>query len=237
MASSPRILVVCSLTFLLLSGCSNRVENMANTIETTLFGHQGVELSTERVNAYPYAAAYIKTDDFPQAIAVLDRVSGDQRVYRTGGDEAITTRYGRVIGSSGVPGMPLFTENAAADPLKCHVVQQFRGSRELCPSNWERIVEVGNYGANKVQQWKLTSTTRVVGNSSYTHPDGTELEVAVIEEQGRADSNEFKNTFYAANGRVVYAHHWVSPQLGYVTWREMKPYSGDLPQQQGGNGQ
>lgn len=237
MASSPRILVVCALTTVFVSGCSTRVENMANTIETTLFGHEGVELSVERVNEYPYAAAYVKTEQFPQAIAVLDRVSGDERVYRTGGDEALTTRFGRVIASSGIPGMPLYTTNTSADPLKCHVVQQFRGSRERCPNAWQRAVEVGNYGENDVQSLTLSSTMRVTGQQSYTHPDGTALTVSVIKEQGQSGSREFTNTFYAANGRVVYAEQWVSPQLGYATWREMKPFSGDLPQQQGGTAQ
>lgn len=237
MASSPRILVVCALTAVLVSGCSTRVKNMANTIESTLFGHEGVELSTERVNDYPYAAAYLKTEAFPQAIAVLDRVSGEQRVYRTGGDEAVTTRYGRVLASSGIPGMPLYTSDVEADPLKCHVLQQFRGSRELCPTEWQRTVEVGNYGENEVQQLALTSTLRVTGQQSYTHPDGTALTVSVITEQGRTGSAEFKNTFYATKGRVVYAEQWVSPQLGYATWREMKPFSGDLPEQQNGSAQ
>lgn len=235
MASSPRILVVCALTVVLVSGCSARVKNMANTIESTLFGHEGVELSSERVNDYPYAAAYVKTEDFPQAIAVLDRVSGEQRVYRTGGDEAMTTRYGRVLASSGIPGMPLYTSDVAADPLKCHVLQQSRGSRELCPSEWRRTVEVGNYGENDVQKLNLSSTLRATGTQSYTHPDGTVLTVSVITEQGNSGSQAFTNTFYAANGRVVYAKQWVSPQLGYATWREMKPFSGDLPEQQNGN--
>lgn len=237
MAGSSRNLFISVILALLVSGCSTRVENMANTIETTLFGHADLELSVERVNAYPYAAAYVKTDDFPQAIAVLDRVSADQRVYRTGGDEALTTRYGRVLTSSAIPGLPLYTENAYADPLKCHVNQQSRGSKELCPQAWQRTVEVGNYGENDVQKLTLTSTFSVAGQQAYQHPDGTTLTVAVIREQGQAGAYEFTNTFYAANGRVVYAHQWVSPQLGYLTWREMKPFSGDLPQQQDGNEQ
>lgn len=237
MAGSSRILIIGVTLSLLLSGCSTRVENMANTIESTLFGHDDVELSVERVNAYPYAAAYIKTEEFPQAIAVLDRVNGYQRVYRTGGDEAVTTGYGRVLTSSGIPNMPIYTEGAKADPLKCHVLQQYRGTKELCPSVWQRRVEIGNYGENDVQQLDVTSSFNVAGQQSYQHPDGTDLTVTVIREQGKSGEYDFANRFYAVNGRVVYAQQWVSPQLGYVTWREMKPYSGDLLQQQGGNTQ
>ena len=228
MASMPRLASLLAVT-VLLSGCSARVQNMVDTAKLAVMGYPDVELTTAEVNEYPYAAAYLKTDNFPQAIAVLDRVSGEQRLYRTGGEEAVTTRFGRVLSSAGIPGMPLYTLNWQADPLPCHVQQQHRGTKQLCPEQWQRTVEVGNYGANDLQQLELDSTFDIAGTQSYLHPDGTQLEVTVITEQGDGNGTDFKNTFYAANGRVVYAHQWLSPEIGYATWREMKPYSGDLP--------
>lgn len=177
---------------------------------------------------YPYAAAYLRTEKFPQAVAVLDRVSGKQRVYKTGGDEAFTTHSGRILTSSGIPGMPLFTRNWQADPLDCLVQQVFRGTKQPCSMGWQREVLIGNWGENDLKLNTLTSKFIVGEKQKYTHPDGSELEVTVISEQGDADDFEFKNQFYAVNGRVVYAHQWVSPTIGYVTWREMKPFDGDL---------
>lgn len=228
MTAMPRTLLLGALATLLLSGCSARVQNMVNTAKTAFFGHQDVELSVERVNAYPYAAAYVKTDNFPQAIAVLDRFSGEQRVYRTGGDEAITTRFGRVISSAGIPGMPLHTFDWRQDPLACHVQQQHRGSKQLCPREWQRTVEIGNYGENDVRQVSFDSTFTVGNTIDYVHPDGTPLQAVIINEQGQAGNRAFRNEFYAVAGRIVYAKQWVSTELGYVTWREMKPFSGDL---------
>lgn len=228
MTAMPRTLLLGALATVLLSGCSARVQNMVNTAETAFFGHQDVELSVERVNAYPYAAAYVKTDNYPQAIAVLDRFSGEQRVYRTGGDEALTTRFGRVISSAGIPGMPLYTFGWQQDPLACHVQQQHRGTKQMCPRAWQRSVEIGNYGENDVNQWAFTSRFSIGETIAYTHPDGTALQAVVINEQGEAGTHTFRNEFYAVAGRVVYAKQWVSPELGYVIWREMKPFNGDL---------
>ncbi|RUO62592.1 YjbF family lipoprotein [Pseudidiomarina insulisalsae] len=229
MASTSRILLLGALSVLVLSGCSARVQNMVDTARTAVFGHDGVELTTEQVNKYPYAAAYIKTERFPQAVAVLDRTSDQQRVYRTGGDEALTTRFGRVLTSSGIPGMPLYTLNWQADPLACYVQQLHRGTKQRCPDSWERQVETGNYGENDLQRVTFNSSFNVSEQRSYLHPDGTELTITVIREVGAAGDQSFENTFYAANGRVVYAQQWVSDAIGYVTWREMKPFSGDLP--------
>ncbi|MEA3587723.1 YjbF family lipoprotein [Pseudidiomarina sp. 1APP75-27a] len=201
---------------------------MMDTAETAFFGHKGVELSVEEVADYPYAAAYVRTDNFPQVVAVLDRVSGEQRVYKTGGNEAIATRFGRVLTSSGIPGMTLFTRNWQADPLNCHVQQLSHKTNEACATDWQREVITGNYGENDIHLDTLNSSFSLGEKRDYTHPDGTELEVTVIHEAGKADEVEFRNEFYAVNGRVVYAHQWVSPAIGYVTWREMKPFDGDL---------
>ncbi|RUO74569.1 hypothetical protein CWI80_04300 [Pseudidiomarina sediminum] len=228
MATLFRMGLVVTFSALLLSGCSARVKNVADTAKTALFGHQDVVLTTEQVNDYPYAAAYIKTDHFPQAVAVLDRVSDQQRVYRTGAEESITVRLGRILTSSGVPGMPLYTSNWQSDPLACHVQQQHMGTRQLCPRHWQRDVEVGNYGENDVTRQTVQSSFMVGEKQSYQHPDGTDLTVTTIIERGSVADHSFENQFYTVAGRVVYARQWVSPKIGYAIWREMKPFSGDL---------
>lgn len=228
MAPLSRIASIVALSTLILSGCSARVKNVADTAKTAVFGHQDVILTTEQVVDYPYAAAYVKTDRFPQAVAVLDRVSGEQRVYRTGAEESVTVRLGRILTSSGIPGMPLYTSNWQADPLACHVQQQHRGTRQKCPDDWQRDVEVGNYGENDVVRQALQSSFFIGDKRSYSHPDGTELTVTEIFERGSVADQSFENQFYAVAGRVVYARQWVSPEIGYAVWREMKPFSGDL---------
>ncbi|MGQ4276512.1 YjbF family lipoprotein [Pseudidiomarina sp. E22-M8] len=201
---------------------------MMDTAETAFFGHQGVELNVEQVADYPYAAAYLRTDKFPQVVAVLDRTAGAQRVYRSGGEEAITTHYGRILTSYGIPGMPLYTSNLTADPLTCLVAKTADSAVANCAAGWQREIEVGNYGENELHKWQVSSSFTMGAQRRYQHPNGTALTVTEITEQGDADQLAFTNTFYAVDGRVVYAKQWISPSIGYAVWREMKPFNGDL---------
>ncbi|CAB0151163.1 hypothetical protein PSI9734_01576 [Pseudidiomarina piscicola] len=229
MRINSRLLLSSVLCLLVVSGCSTRVKNMVATAETAFFGHQGVELSVEQVADYPYAAAYVGTDKFPQVVAVLDRAEGAQRVYRSGGEEAITTYYGRILTGAGIPGMPLFISHYKADPLACYAAKSLTPPAENCANSWQRYLELGNYGENNHSRWLLTSNFELGSNRSYQHPDGTQLQVTEIIEKGRTDRDtRFENTFYAVDGRIVYAKQWVSPTLGYAVWREMKAFDGDL---------
>lgn len=228
MRINSRLLFTSALSLLVLASCSTRVKNMVDTAETAFFGHKGLELSIEQVNAYPYAAAYVSTERFPQVVAVLDRAQGAQRVYRTGGEEAITTHYGRILTAAGIPGMPLYTSSWSTDPLACYAKQITTSAVRECASSWQRRVEVGNYGENELSNWQLNSTFSVGEKRDYQHPDGTQLTVIEINEQGQANGRSFSNTFYTVDGRIVYAKQWVSPSIGYAVWREMKPFDGDL---------
>ncbi|MDN7126988.1 YjbF family lipoprotein [Pseudidiomarina sp. 1ASP75-14] len=228
MRINSRLLVTSALSLLVLAGCSTRVKNMVDTAETAFFGHKGLELTVEEVSDYPYAAAYVRTDKFPQVVAVLDRAVGSQRVYRTGGEEAITTQYGRILTAAGIPGMPLFTSAWSTDPLVCYAKHAARTTATECDNTWQRQVEVGNYGENDISKWQVSSRFSVGTERDYQHPDGTQLRVIEIREQGQANRQEFSNTFYAVDGRIVYAKQWVSPGIGYAVWREMKPFDGDL---------
>lgn len=216
------------LTTTLLSGCSVRMKNLADAAEEAIFGAPDITLSEAEIEQLPYAASYFKTNSSGQIVAVLDRATELQRVHRTAGEEAFTTRYGRVIASAGIPGMPLYTANWEADPLACWVEQTAETSTNDCATSWQRVVELGNYGSNALQQVQVSSTFEVTAQEPYRHPDGTELMITKIREQGTYGETSFSNEFYAVNGRVVFAKHYLSKDLGYGILQEIKPFNGDL---------
>ncbi|RUO56277.1 YjbF family lipoprotein [Pseudidiomarina homiensis] len=212
-----------------LSGCSVRMQNLAGAAEEALFGNDDVVLTEAEIADLPYAAAYFDTETSGRIVAVLDRATELQRVYRTGGEEAFVTRFGRVISSSNMPGVPLYTSDWASDPLSCWVRQTAAQHTESnCHNSWQRTVELGNYGSNVLRQIKVSSTFEVAAQQTYRHPDGTELQATKIVERGVFAGENFSNEFYAVNGRVVFAKHYLSKDLGYGILQEIKPFNGDL---------
>ncbi|WP_258239963.1 YjbF family lipoprotein [Pseudidiomarina homiensis] len=216
-----------------LSGCSVRMQNLAGAAEEALFGNDDVALTEAEIAELPYAATYFETETSGRIVAVLDRATELQRVYRTGGEEAFVTRFGRIVSSSNMPGVPLYTSGLNEDPLGCWVGRTAAESSAAttegnCQSSWQRTVELGNYGSNVLRQVKVSSTFEVAAQETYRHPDGTELQATKIIERGVFAGEDFSNEFYAVNGRVVFAKHYLSKDLGYGILQEIKPFNGDL---------
>lgn len=224
---SSMVLTLATVT--LLAGCSVRMKNIADTANEAIFGSPEISLTPQEIAELPYAATYFKADEKPQVVAVMDRATTAQRVFRTAGEEAFITRHGRIIASSGMQGVPLYTSGWENDPLSCYVAQTAQAEPDQdCPQVWQRTVEYGNYGSNELHQVKVRSTFQQSGTQNYQHPDGTPLTVTEIIETGEANGEKFTNRFLAVKGRVVFAKHYLSENLGYGSLSEIKPYTGDL---------
>lgn len=64
----------CSTALLLslaLTGCSQKFNDVNDTVSLAFFGDKDVALSAEEINQLPYASMYARVDDGPQAFMVL----------------------------------------------------------------------------------------------------------------------------------------------------------------------
>lgn len=64
----------CSTALLLslaLTGCSQKFNDVNDTVNLAFFGDKDVALSAEEINQLPYASMYARVDDGPQAFMVL----------------------------------------------------------------------------------------------------------------------------------------------------------------------
>lgn len=225
---------------LALSGCSVRVSNFMEMAETAFAEPEDFVFTERALNDLTFATIYLKTESSPQIAAILNRVSGGdvqpQRNWVSGSREVIVTQQGRIVASSGLNAFPRHISNTHADPLLCFT-EKMKGQQALtdCPMQWEREAEFFGHGTLQAQRIAISSTFSVADTTqTYTHPDGTELDVIEVTERGTYAENNlfgpqtFTNTFWLANGRTVKSKQWLSQQHGYASLAEVKPYSGDL---------
>ncbi|PTB83262.1 hypothetical protein C9927_01690 [Pseudidiomarina aestuarii] len=232
-------LVVLS-SLLTLSGCSVRVSNFMEMAETAFSEPEDFVFTERALNDLTYATVYVKTESSPQIAAILNKVSGGdiqpQRNWVSGSREVIVTQRGRIVASSGLAAFPRHISNTHADPLLCFTEKmRFQQDLTTCPMTWEREAEFLGHGTLQAQRIAVSSSFSVASTTqTYIHPDGTELDVIEITEQGIYADNalfgpqSFTNTFWLANGRTVKSEQWLSQQHGYASLAEVKPYSGDL---------
>lgn len=230
------LLVFCASA----SGCSTRVDNFIELAAEAFDEPTDIVFDQKQIDNMRYAAVYLKTESTPQVVAVLTRISGGdltpQRNWSTGGREVITTQHGRIVSAAGVESFPRYLSNTHRDPLLC-LVDQHRAQQALhdCAMTWQWQFEFAGHGTHEASRIDMRSDFVIEStNQTYIHPDGTPLAATVIREVvtvQTADSFDieiYENRYLLSNGRVVKAHQWVSPQLGYATITELKPFSGDL---------
>lgn len=224
----------------LASGCSTRVGNFIELAAEAFDEPTDVVFDQQQIENFRYAAVYLKTESTPQVVAVLTRISGGelipQRNWSTGGREVITTQHGRIVSAARIDSFPRYLSNTHRDPLLC-LVDQHRAQQALqaCEMTWQWQFEFAGHGTHEARRIAMRSDFFIESdNQTYIHPDGTPLEATVIREvvtvetADELDIESYENSYWLSNGRIVKAHQWVSPQLGYATVTEMKPFSGDL---------
>lgn len=59
-------LLTASIALMGISGCSQRISALNDTMKLAFVGDSDVKLTTEQVKANPYASIYVKIDDTPK---------------------------------------------------------------------------------------------------------------------------------------------------------------------------
>ena len=210
------------------SGCSVRVNNWLEMADAAFASPQDVELSSEEIADYPYAAQYIQVDDQPRALMALNFDDNGKLKWITGGSEVFITQVGRVVSTVDAYGGPRHTSNLENDPLLCWInsLQQQKTTPTTCSDTWHREVEFGDVGLQNNERLEIHSTFSNLGQESVKMLNGEVHQAVKLSEE----SKYFKNVFWLEleTGRVIKSRQWLSKIIGNAQVQEVKPYSGDL---------
>lgn len=106
------------LGLLLLSGCSATSTDTYATFRYALFGGDDVEVTTEKVRELPYASAYLRVGDNPQALVVLAFADPDGSLSWVSSDNKLfITKAGRLYKTVGLKNDLYLVASSWPDPL------------------------------------------------------------------------------------------------------------------------
>ncbi|MGR6723424.1 YjbF family lipoprotein [Aeromonas veronii] len=107
------------LGLLLLSGCSATSSDTYTTLRYALLGVDDVEVMTEKVRELPYASAYLRVGDNPQALVVLAFADPDGSLSWVSSDNKLfVTKSGRLSKTVGLENDLYLVSSSWADPLQ-----------------------------------------------------------------------------------------------------------------------
>ena len=213
------------LGLLLLSGCSATSSDTYATLRYALWGVDDVEVTTEKVRELPYASAYLRVGDNPQALVVLAFVDPDGSLSWVSADNKLfVTKAGRLYKTVGLENDLYLVASSWPDPL-----QKMADSPDdvLSPnsmywqynSEWERDY-VSGY---KMQAKFISAVPEKLLILEKSH------DVMLIDElvSFGQSQNSWHNYYWfeRSTGRILKSQQQLGPDLPVIEMTILKPYA------------
>lgn len=220
-------LYILALSSLLLSGCSQKIQDVSATFNETAFGIDDVELSAEHINSLPYASAFVKINDGATIFMVLalaepNPVTGVIQLKWMSSDNAmIVTENGRIVKTLALPH---------------HNLAQLQNTTQLTPSVQPDFATL----LAKQASWQATydwmpnyhygyqaTVTPLIGQKSVLTSPIWEKEVTSLNEyiSFPALDAQFTNQYWIDDkGRVAKSIQFLGPEMGTIEMLILKPF-------------
>ena len=214
----PTRLLALSAT-LLLAGCST---SMQKTIET--FGYvfnkpDDIVLTSSELRALPYASAYIKVGDVPQALVILAYVDGPRMSWVSADGVMFVTQYGRLIKTVGLPNDLRYLGSLDKDPLKTSRLDKTPSMVWYSVAEWSKKYTSG---------YPLSMHYTQAGNQVLNIMDHS-YKTTIVEEHvvTAPDEERWLNLFWIdeQTGQVRKFQQQLGPSLPMIEMTFLKPYS------------
>ncbi len=203
----------------LLSGCSQRFQDVNSTLDEALFGFDDFTHNQEHVEDLPYASMYVRINQGPQLFMVLayaetNPVTGNTQLKWFSSDKAmITTENGRIVKTNRLPGanlVGLSSSTQLAVPTSDTIAWQ--AEYDWQPNyHFAQRAQVASYpvgtGVTKSLLWE--KQTRHI------------KEVVTFNHSQQVMEN---NYWIDERGNVVKSHQQLIPHLLEVEFEVLKPY-------------
>ena len=214
----PTRLLALSAT-LWLAGCST---SMQKTIET--FGYvfnkpDDIVLTSSELRALPYASAYIKVGDVPQALVILAYVDGPRMSWVSADGVMFVTQYGRLIKTVGLPNDLRYLGSLDKDPLKTSRVDKTPSMVWYSVAEWSKKYTSG-YPLSMHYTQRGNEVLNIMDHSYKT----TIVEEYVVT---APDEERWLNHFWIdeQTGQVRKFQQQLGPSLPMIEMTFLKPYS------------
>lgn len=217
-----------------LSGCSQKFNDVNDTVNLALFGETDTKLTQGKIQDLPYASIYARVADGPQAFMVLalaepkinlnrhttPSLQPVQLKWMSSDKGMLTTEDGRVVKTLNLPqGNLIETLSSQPDPLTLGL------HLSSTPTSWQRNIDWQpgyHYGYTLRSEFTRQKDAVILSN-------GTPIDVLHFTETVTASSLdiEYQNDFWLhpITGKVLKSRQKLAPSLPYVEITLLKPYS------------
>lgn len=235
----------CSTALLLLltlAGCSQKFNDVNDTVNLAFFGDKDVALSAEEINQLPYASMYARVDDGPQAFMVLafaedsatlgltgvtglsalnsPKPSRTQLKWVSADKGMLITENGRIVKTLNLPSGNLVSSHSKqVDPLALGL------HLATTPTQWQHTID-----------WQPGYHFGYPVHSEFTFIANEQLEINATIQQ----SKHYIERISIPTLDIVYNNHWwidpnsgavikskqkLAPNLPYIELTLLKPFA------------
>ncbi len=217
--------------FLSLSGCSQKIQSVQETLKLALFPPDDITRSKDDVNALPYASLYAKVGKNPRAFLVLGFASevtfdNAQLVdkyalkWLTSNNEMLVSLNGRIIKTLNINTGDLESiYSKEVDPLLLGL------HKKNTPKKWQRTI---NHSTNSMYALSLSSSFHPKGLQVIAI-NGDNRNALLFEERVSVDGNtkDYINYFWLEpqTGKVIASVQKLAPDTPFIETHVLKPFS------------
>ncbi|NGN98455.1 YjbF family lipoprotein [Grimontia sp. S25] len=217
-----------------LSGCSQKYQDVQDTMSLALSGPADIVLPPEQVIDLPYASMYAKVENSAQAFLVLgfaepthSKVSALAGVHRlkwlSANHEMLVTERGRIVKTINLLGGNLSASfSSMPDPLALGLL------KADTPKIWERQID---WQPGHFSSVTLKSEFKAQGAQTIMVNDSPVETLLFTESVYAVELNQhFENKFWLhpSSGRVIASKQFLAPGLASIDITVLKPFAGEL---------
>ncbi|MGL5469916.1 MAG: YjbF family lipoprotein [Shewanella sp.] len=225
--------IAASAVCLSLSGCSQRISALNDTVKLAFWGNEDVVLTPEQVSANPYASIYVKIEDTAQAFVVLafaepkislssvkNAPEALELKWLSADKGMLVTVNGRLVKTHNLlMGNLSAVESNEPDPLLLGL------HLSSTPKTWTRTLDWQpgyHYGYQAKSEFKLISDENILIN-------GTPTQALHFSENVSVDALniQYQNEFWLdpQTGSVIKSHQKIAPNLPFIDITLLKPFA------------
>ncbi|MGL5046032.1 MAG: YjbF family lipoprotein [Shewanella sp.] len=226
-------LLTISAVLIGISGCSQRMSALNDTLKLAFIGDDDVILSAEQIKANPYASIYAKIDDTAQAFVVLAFAEPKATIssirpepdalelkWLSADNGMLVTVNGRLVRTQNLlSGNLVAVESAQIDPilLGLHL--------PTTPKTWSRSLDWQpgyHFGYKVHSQFNFIAQENILINQT---PMQTLHYSESVSVEGL--NIQYQNEFWLRpdNGQVVKSRQKIAPNLPFIDITLLKPFA------------
>lgn len=204
---------------LFLVGCSTSTNQTIETVSYVFQNPQDIVLTSAQLRELPYASAYIKVGDLPQALVILAYVNGSRLSWMSADGVVFVTQHGRLIKTVGLPNDLRYLGGLDEDPLHTSRLDKIPSMLWYSVAEWSHKYTSG---------YPLSMSYRLVDKADIEILDQSYKTTILAETVVVSPQNiKWQNYFWIDDktGLVRKFKQHLGPSLPTVEMTFLKPYS------------